>query len=264
MKLRKRCIYRFNSENGDTPLCIYIGKSQNKKKHIIVPLVPDNIDNSVALDVVNQYALPFNKRSVDKFDIISPLFVNGGYATVSNEVFKEVCLKIISYKLDLISSHTNNLNESFDDYNKILDFLDWKLQKMKFNTSGSLRNFKAFQNGVYWVNLGYNVGSELNKMRPALIWKKRESNIVASDNSYIVIPITSKKKSKKYISNVEIQLKDRLCYLKLEDMKRVHIDRISMPMLDNDKNIIFIDSDKRIEICQAMQHFYLEDNTYQK
>ena len=121
-----------------------------------------------------------------------------------------------------------------------------------------------YENGIYWASLGVNIGSELNKNRPVLIWKKRCSGNNEENFSYIVIPITSKEKNKRYYMNVPIDINGKTSYLRIEDMHRINIKRISRPILDSSNAIIFIDNDKRKEIIDAIQKFYIFDNKHKK
>ena len=121
-----------------------------------------------------------------------------------------------------------------------------------------------YENGIYWASLGVNIGSELNKNRPVLIWKKRCSGNNEENFSYIVIPITSKEKNKRYYMNVPIDINGKTSYLRIEDMHRINIKRISRPILDSSNAIIFIDNDKRKEIIDAIQKLYIFDNKHKK
>jgi len=120
----------------------------------------------------------------------------------------------------------------------------------------------VYENGIYWASLGVNVGSELNKNRPVLIWKKHCNGAEEKNYSYIVIPITSKEKKKQYYMNVPLNINGRQSYLRIEDMRRINIKRITRPILDDDHKIIFIDENKREEIIDAIQRFYIFENKH--
>ena len=106
------------------------------------------------------------------------------------------------------------------------------------------------------------VGSELNKSRPVLVWKKRCNGENEENYSYIVIPITSKDKSKKYYMNIPIDINGRPCYLRIEDMRRINIKRFTRPILNDNKKILFIDNNKRDEIIDAIKKFYIFENQH--
>ncbi len=91
---------------------------------------------------------------------------------------------------------------------------------------------------------------------------KRCNGINEENYSYIVIPITSKDKSKKYYMNVPIDINCRACYLRIEDMRRINIKRFTRPILNDNNKIIFIDNDKRFEIMNAIKKFYIFENQH--
>ena len=64
--------------------------------------------------------------------------------------------------------------------------------------------------------------------------------------------------------NVPIDINGKTSYLRIEDMHRINIKRISRPILDSSNAIIFIDNDKRKEIIDAIQKFYIFDNKHKK
>lgn len=77
---------------------------------------------------------------------------------------------------------------------------------------------------IYWAEMGHNIGSELRKLRPVIIWKH------CGDLGYIVIPITSSNK----ISKFRVPL---TClagkYAVLEHMKYISFKRIKSPLISN-------------------------------
>ena len=150
--------------------------------------------------------------------------------------------------------HSNKLFES------LYQFLKWKQQKLSLNFTPYKTKTKVYENGIYWAMLGANVGSELNKSRPILVWKKRSNGDNEENYSCIVIPITSKEKSKKYYMDVPIDINGRECYLRIEDMRRISIKRFTRPILDDKNKIIFISDDKRKEIIEAIKRFYIFEN----
>lgn len=264
MNLQKQRIYKYKEADGSQPLCIYMGSSQNNNGYIIVPLVSESTNSTIKLNVTRQYASPDYHKSIKKHQFISPLYINGQYTDVSYEIFKQISHSVINSKLNYIDTQSQQADANFMDFNKIFDFLDWKSKKLSYLIDDSPNSMPIYENGIYWVDLGYNVGSELNKARPALIWKKRLDNRNSKHNSYIVIPITSKDSAKKYYMNVEVKYNNKTCYMKVEDMKRVHHKRIYKPVLDNKKDIVYIDNETRQRVLDAIQKFYIYNNKYHK
>lgn len=261
MDIKKTYIYRYK-EQGDTPLCIYLCDTQIKNRILIVPLTPNPSDKTYKLSVTRQYADLSNYKEISKSTITSALFLDSKPVKVSGTDLKELQSFILSDVMDNISKDVYHNTTSLLLFESIYQFLKWKKQKLLLNVLPYQTKTKVYENGIYWASLGVNVGSELNKNRPVLIWKKRCSGNEEKNFSYTVIPITSKEKSKRYYMNVPIVINGQQCYLRIEDMRRINIKRITRPIIDNENKIIFIDNEKRREIMEAIEKFYIFENKH--
>ena len=261
MDLKKNHIYRYRRQS-DTPLCIYLCDTQAKNTVLIMPLTEIPSSNTYKLSVTRQYAALDDYCEIYRDRIISPLFLNSKPVSLPPADVEHIQKYIITDIMDDIASiaKANSLTVSL--FEMIYQFLLWKRIKLLLNVSPFQKKTTVYENGIYWVSMGVNVGSELNKNRPALIWKKRCAGTDESNYSYIIIPITSKGKNGKYYFNIPIDINGRPCYLRLEDMRRISIKRISRPITDDRGNIIFIDNDKRQEILSALETFYLFKNKH--
>ena len=89
------------------------------------------------------------------------------------------------------------INQQFDDTKIILQSINsylaleyaiWIKDKAKIKFTKEMPPFSIINNFIYWCNLGINIGSEQNKIRPVLIAKtKKESSICT------VLPLTSER-----------------------------------------------------------------------
>lgn len=260
MNLRKGYIYRYKY-NKQEPLCIYLCDTQSKSRILIVPLTEKSDGNVYKLSVTKQYASLDDYKEINTDNITSVLYLNSKPVRVPDtdlhaiqhfildDIMKKICLDV----------HSNNVSHLL--FETLYQFLKWKWQKLLLNVKEFQRKTNIYENGLYWASLGINVGSELNKSRPVLVWKKRCNGEDEENYSYIVIPITSKEKAKKYYMNVPIVINGRSCYLRIEDMHRINIRRFTRPILDNNK-IIFIENSKRNEIIDAIKKFYIFENQH--
>ena len=87
----------------------------------------------------------------------------------------------------------NNIEETEKLLNSIntdyaLKFSKWTKEKANLRYNRQLPKFPIYNNFIYWCNLGINIGSEQNKLRPGLI-------LITSKNSTIctVLPLTTKR-----------------------------------------------------------------------
>lgn len=261
MELKKTYIYRYK-DGYETPLCIYLCDIQTKGRILIMPLTENLSGNVYKLSVTRQYADLDHYKEIDKNTIISALFLNSKPVQVPESDLKFIQEYIIKNYISEICNNALTSNISTILFESIYQFLSWKHQKFLLNFQPYKRKTTVYENGIYWASLGVNVGSELNKNRPVLIWKKRCNGTDEKDYSYIVIPITSKKKKKHYYMNVSIDINGSESFLRIEDMRRINIKRITRPILTSDKKLIFIDEDKRKEILEAIQKFYIFENKH--
>ena len=68
----------------------------------------------------------------------------------------------------------NNIKESEKILQNInttdtLEFSKWTKEKVNLRYNAELPIFPIYNNFIYWCNLGINIGSEQNKLRPVLI-----------------------------------------------------------------------------------------------
>lgn len=222
MELRKTYIYRYKDKQG-TPLCIYICDIQTKDRILIMPLTEDSSGNVYKLSVTRQYADLDHYKEISKNTIVSALFLNSKPVKVPDSDLKYIQKYIITSYMDKISNNALASNLSITLFESIYQFLSWKYQKFLLNFQPYSHKTTVYENGIYWASLGVNVGSELNKNRPVLIWKKRCNGADEKDYSYIVIPITSKEKRKQYYMNVPLNINGKQSYLRIEDMRRINI-----------------------------------------
>lgn len=261
MEIQKTYIYRYK-DNGETPLCIYLCDIQTKGRILIMPLTENISGNVYTLSVTRQYADLDHYKEINKDAVVSALFLNSKPVQVPESDLKYIQEHVIKHAMDRICNSAVTSNLSLLLFESIYQFISWKHQKFLLNFQPYERRTTVYENGIYWASLGVNIGSELNKNRPVLIWKKRCNGADEKDYSYIVIPITSKKKRKHYYMNVPIDINGCPSYLRIEDMRRINIKRITRPILTSEKKLIFIDESKRKEIIEAIQKFYIFENRH--
>lgn len=261
MNLKKGYIYRYK-DNKQEPLCVYLCDTQAKSRILIVPLTEKSNGNVYKLSVTKQYTDLDGYKEINTDNITSVLYLNSEPVKVPDSDLHAIQHFILDDIMKKICSDVHSNNVSHLLFETLYQFLKWKWQKLLLNVNVFQPKTKIYENGLYWASLGINIGSELNKSRPVLIWKKRCSGENEGNYSYIVIPITSKDKSKKYYMNVPIDINGRPCYLRIEDMRRINIRRITRPILNGSNKIIFIDNNKRSEIIDAIKKFYIFENQH--
>lgn len=108
------------------------------------------------------------------------------------------------------------------EYEKASKQLEWQCKKFELIFNTTPPKFKIYYNCVYWVYLGYNVGSEQNKLRPAIV-----TRYLKNANLCTIIPITSKRRGDKFPYHIDLECMP--CVALVEQMRVVDIRRISNP-----------------------------------
>ena len=77
-------------------------------------------------------------------------------------------------KIEQEFKETEVILSSTDEKNAI-EYATWTKEKAKIKFQLNMPSFPITNNYIYWCNLGINIGSEQNKVRPVLIVKTKRS-----------------------------------------------------------------------------------------
>lgn len=77
----------------------------------------------------------------------------------------------------------NNVNEL-----DAIEYATWTKEKAKIKFNKTIPSFPITSNYVYWCNLGINIGSEQNKIRPVLVIKTKRNSPICT-----ILPLTSER-----------------------------------------------------------------------
>lgn len=121
----------------------------------------------------------------------------------------------------------NNIKEIENLLNSInnsdaIEFSDWTKEKINLRYKRELPQFPIYNNFIYWCNLGINIGSEQNKLRPVLILKTSKNSPICS-----VLPLTSKRLQDKFWFHIDLKEIDSTVLV--EQLKVVSKIRITTP-----------------------------------
>ena len=148
-------------------------------------------------------------------------------------------------KTALIEFLNNNIKNDIDGIN----YIKWCRDKYIINQKET-QSDKLIQNAIYWVNFGIGVGSELRKLRPAILWRPTSDKKI-----WTMIPLTTKRKSDKYYFHYDLE-----CLAegsaKIENMMNLSSKRILAPYFSKDKLAILTKRDYS-EIRKAISKYYL-------
>ena len=200
-------------------------------------------------------ALPFDFEEVERTQIKSILKIQGNNAKVSSTEFADIATILLN-KLSIKSYLTYNNFLQKESSKKTMDYsivekyykyFTWFEHKSNLQFDKNIkRNPIVDKYSIYYIETGENIGTELHKMRPAVIFKRCISNN-PNDTSYIVLPITSKVTSSKYPFNTPILVNGKINYVRINDIKRISIKRLIGPLYESGTNNICRLSKEEIE-----------------
>ncbi|USG65088.1 type II toxin-antitoxin system PemK/MazF family toxin [Brevibacillus ruminantium] len=110
------------------------------------------------------------------------------------------------------------------DREKTVKFVKWMKQKavLAFG-SENVHKFPIFRKGIYWAELGENIGSEENKHRPVvLLWSTKEAPIA------VVVPLTTQRLHDEYFFHIDLEHYNNTALI--EQIRTISLRRITYPL----------------------------------
>ena len=104
-----------------------------------------------------------------------------------------------------------------------LEYATWMKEKAHIKFEKNIPCFLITANYIYWCDLGINIGSEQNKIRPVLIVKTHKNSTVCT-----VIPLTSERMNDSRWYHVDLE--DQNSTAIIEQLRNVSKLRILSPM----------------------------------
>lgn len=147
----------------------------------------------------------------------------------------------------------NNINETENLLQSIgnkdaEEFSKWTKEKTEIRYNISFPAFPIYNNFIYWCNLGINIGSEQNKLRPIIILKTLKNSPVCS-----IIPLTSKRFNDNLSFHIDLEKIDSTALI--EQLRVISKLRIIKPFRQKG-NMITISSNDWYKINSQLENFY--------
>lgn len=142
---------------------------------------------------------------------------------------------------------TKNILQSVND-NMALEYAIWTKDKAKIKFTKTLPSFPITSNYIYWCNLGINIGSEQNKIRPVLIAKTKKQSPICT-----VLPLTSERMHDTRWYHIDLE--NQSSTVLIEQLRNISKLRIINPYRKKGK-LIKITLNDWNKINSAMQKYY--------
>ena len=130
---------------------------------------------------------------------------------------------------------TENLLKSINNSDAI-QFSEWTKEKTNLRYNGKLPKFPIYNNFIYWCNLGINIGSEQNKLRPVLILKTSKNSPICT-----ILPLTTKRLEDDFWFHIDLEEIDSTVLV--EQLKVVSKIRITNPYRKKGKLVTILQND---------------------
>ena len=221
MTLFPKNIYHYKKPNNEDGICVYICDTDNSNE-IIVGCIEDidplNNDYIKMTNGLNKVLYLDRYLTLKSKSIISPLFVKRQHLSISSKEFQLLTTNI--YKL-LLLKYQNQVNntacENFEDDSlvdigmpeEIIKLLTWNTKKINLKFKNIHSKLIIMEHCIYFAYCGTNIGSEINKLRPVVVWRKHENKENHNDDAYFVFPMSSKRSKSIYKQNVQLNIDNK-------------------------------------------------------
>ena len=170
------------------------------------------------------------------------IYLKGKPLTLSDKDYTKI---LKESKNALISFLSNNVLSNVDGVN----YLKWCRDKYIINEKDTKIDILK-QNAIYWINLGVGIGSELRKIRPAILWRS-----TSDKKMWTIIPLTTKKRKDKYYFHYDLECLSEGT-AKIENLTNISYKRIISPYFSKNKLAIITNNDYK-QIEDLISQYYL-------
>ena len=241
-------VYEYNLNNDKQWILILYDISQNH--YVGIPVYNEENKNSIFLKSIKKYILLNEITDYSRSNIKRCIYIKGKPIKITNKEFDNILLKSKDNFLEYVKNNTNNDPDGIS-YNK------WcrdKLELINKNTDDTT-NLKV--GAICWVDLGYNIGNELRKLRPAILWRSSSNK-----KMWTAIPLTSKHKNDNYYFHYDL-IDNNLGTARIENLINISTNRIREPYFIKNK-IATITKKDNDAILKIIKKYYAFEEVKEK
>ncbi len=108
------------------------------------------------------------------------------------------------------------------DETSAIEYATWTKYKAKMKFKKNIPSFPITSNYIYWCNLGINIGSEQNKIRPVLVVKTKINSSICT-----ILPLTSERMNDTRWYHIDLENQDST--ILIEQLRNISKLRIINP-----------------------------------
>lgn len=240
LKVNYMQIYETNEKNVKEWILIIYDISANH--YVGVPVYSDKWNGCKYYKSINKYVNISGIADYSRTKMNRCIYIKRKPLKLSKDDYDQLLIDCKKELVDFLNNFVSN------DINGVI-YTKWCRDKYIIDSKKISRN-EFIQNAIYWVDFGVGVGSELRKLRPAILWRTTGDN-----NLCTMIPLTTKRKHDKYYFHYDLEcLKEGTA--KIENMMNLSPKRILSPYFSKNKLAIITVKDYK-EIIKAISKYYL-------
>lgn len=210
--------------------------------YVGMPVYSKEKEGCIYCNSINKYVDVNKVADYNRSKMSRCIYEKGKPVKLSRKDFNNV---LQESKNSLIQFLNKNIKNDIDG----ISYIKWCRDKFVINQK-DVEADKLIQKAIYWVDFGVGVGSELRKLRPAILWRP-----TSDKNLWTMIPLTTKRRSDKYYFHYDLEcLAEGTA--KIENMMNLSSKRILAPYFAKDKLAIITKKDYT-EIKKAISKYYL-------
>ena len=139
-----------------------------------------------------------------------------------------------------------------------IEFSEWIKEKVKLKYQVNIPVIPIYNNFIYWCNLGINIGSEQNKLRPVIIIRTSKNSSICT-----IIPLTSKRLNDELWYHIDLEDIDSTALV--EQLRVISKIRIVNPFRKKGKLVTISQSDwnkinYQLEVLYRLKPLKMHEN----
>ena len=215
----------------------------SKNHYVGLPVYNEKQENSLFIKSINKYVVLDEITDYNRTNIKRCIYIKGKPLKINNSEFNDILFKSKDSFLNYVKNNTDNTADG-------ISYSKWckdKLELMKKENN----EIDLKVGAICWGDLGYNVGNELRKLRPAILWRSSSNK-----KMWTIIPLTSKHKEDNYYFHYDLE-SENLGVARIENLINISSNRIKEPYFIKNKiaTITKKDNDTILKIIKKYYAF---------
>ena len=206
-------IYETNEKNNIEWVLIIYDISANH--YVGMPVYSNEKKGCINCSSIKKYVDVNKIADYNRSKMSRCIYEKGEPIKLSSKDFYNI---LCECKKSLIQFLDKNVKSDIDGVN----YIKWCRDKYIINQK-NVDTDELIQNAIYWVDFGIGVGSELRKLRPAILWRP-----TGDKKLWTMIPLTTKRRTDKYYFHYDLECLNEGT-AKIENMMNLCSKRIVAP-----------------------------------